>query len=268
MINKLELDGCAIKGCKYIYAPNGQAGEYAELATNPYRGCGHGCAYCYVPNIIRMKRSDFNNTAVLRNGYISGLKRDAQKYGAIESKSQIMLSFTSDPYHPFDTSATTEVLRTLNEHNLGFCTLTKGGSRALRDINLFNPSKDSFGSTLTSIDDAFSKKWEPNAALPMDRMETLKTFGEKGIFTWVSLEPTLDVDASLKIIEKTKGYVNLFKIGRVNYLPMTKTTDWETYTHKIIEYCTANNIAHYIKKDLQGFLPENYENKLRVNQYF
>lgn len=31
-----------IKGCTYIYEPAGQAGEYAPLATNPYRGCGTG----------------------------------------------------------------------------------------------------------------------------------------------------------------------------------------------------------------------------------
>src|SRR5215472_2137732 len=30
-----------------IYPPRGQAGEYAPLACNPYRGCGHGCVYCY-----------------------------------------------------------------------------------------------------------------------------------------------------------------------------------------------------------------------------
>jgi DNA repair photolyase len=32
--------------CKIIYVPAGEACEYAPFATNPYRGCGHGCAYC------------------------------------------------------------------------------------------------------------------------------------------------------------------------------------------------------------------------------
>ncbi len=35
-----------LKGCNFIYAPKGQAGEYAPLAANPYRGCGHACSYC------------------------------------------------------------------------------------------------------------------------------------------------------------------------------------------------------------------------------
>ena len=56
----LNPDGVSVKGCAYIYAPRGQAGEYAALAANPYRGCGHGCAYCYVPNAIKMPRKDFD----------------------------------------------------------------------------------------------------------------------------------------------------------------------------------------------------------------
>jgi hypothetical protein len=40
---QLNPDGVSVKGCTIIYAPTGQAGEYAALATNPYRGCGHQC---------------------------------------------------------------------------------------------------------------------------------------------------------------------------------------------------------------------------------
>jgi hypothetical protein len=40
----LNPDGTSVKGCIYIYAPRGQAGEYAPLATNPYRGCGEAMA--------------------------------------------------------------------------------------------------------------------------------------------------------------------------------------------------------------------------------
>ena len=42
----LNENGWSVKGCTIIYAPRGQAGEYSKLATNPYRGCGHKCAYC------------------------------------------------------------------------------------------------------------------------------------------------------------------------------------------------------------------------------
>ena len=260
----------AIKGCNYIYAPKGQAGEYAELATNPYSGCGHKCAYCYVPKVLRMSdRREFDNSAVERQHYRKMLMRDAIKYDEANIQAQVLLSFTTDPYHPFDTSATQYALEVISAtRGLGFCTLTKGGTRALRDINLFRPDKDAFASTLTSLDDRFSQKWERGAALPNDRINALQTFYEKGIFTWVSLEPTLDVNASLAIIEKTHHFVNLFKIGRVNYLPMTKTTDWEDYTLRIIDLCQKLGVNHYIKKDLQPYLPDGYFNPLRVKQHY
>ena len=71
-------DGVSIKGCSFIYAPAGQAGEYAPLASNPYRGCGHACAYCYVPDVLRMRRSDFDASAELRPGFLDNLRKDAR----------------------------------------------------------------------------------------------------------------------------------------------------------------------------------------------
>jgi DNA repair photolyase len=50
----MQVDLIYSPGCSYIYAPAGQAGEYAPLAANPYRGCGHKCSYCYVPLVLRM----------------------------------------------------------------------------------------------------------------------------------------------------------------------------------------------------------------------
>lgn len=261
------IDPQAIKGCSYIYAPQGQAGEYAPLAANPYRGCGHGCVYCYVPDVLHMQRTEFDAGAVPRPDFLKNLERDARKYQAAGNRGQVMLSFTTDPYHPGDTTLTRETLLMLQRYGMGICTLTKGGSRALRDLDLFRPTRDAFASTLTSLDDKFSRKWERNAALPSDRIATLRSFNNAGIFTWVSLEPTLDIEASLEIVRETHKFVDLFKIGRVNYLPMTKTTDWKTYTERMIELCQSLDVLHYIKQDLQKFLPPDYENPKRVTQH-
>lgn len=260
-------DGWSVKGCSIIYAPRGQAGEYAKLATNPYRGCGHACAYCYVPKVLKMDRPAFDSGAFPRPNFMDSLRKDAHKYRACGITEQVMLSFTTDPFNPFDTSLTRPTLETLAEHGLGFCTLTKGGSRALPLLSMFRPDRDAFASTLTSLDDAFSRKWERGAALPGDRISTLKAFHDAGIFTWVSLEPTLSTEASLQIIEHTHQFVDLYKIGRANYLPMTNTTDWESYTHRILELVNRLGVKHYIKKDLQPYLPVGYHNPKYIDQH-
>jgi hypothetical protein len=262
-----KQQNAGLPGCSYIYAPSGQAGEYAPLAANPYRGCGHSCHYCYVPLVLRMKRPEFDAGAVARPNFLEHLRKDAQKYQRHNIQDQVLLSFTTDVYSPFDRSLTRPTLEILRDYGLGFCVLTKGGTRALVDIDLYRPDRDAFASTLTSLDSAFSLKWESNAALPEDRITALEIFHKRGIFTWVSLEPTLDCDSSLQIIKRTREFVDLYKVGRVNYLPMTKTTDWKSYTEKIVELCAKLGVAHYVKKDLQPFLPAGYPNPLRVPQH-
>lgn len=264
---EINPDGVSIKGCSIIYAPAGQAGEYSGLAANPYRGCGHKCAYCYVPNVLRMTREEFDNGAVPRENFIGTLTKDARKYQAAGITDQVMLSFTTDPYHPGDNTLTRRALEVIKAHGMGICTLTKGGARALRDFDLFRADRDAFASTLTSLDDAFSLKWERGATLPGERMATLRKFHEAGIFTWVSLEPVLDTEATKEIIRQTSGYVDLFKVGRVNYIGLTQTTDWERFTHEVLEVLAQTGAKHYIKKDLQLFLPTGYPNPKRVQQH-
>jgi hypothetical protein len=263
----VNFDGVSIKGCSHIYAPKGQAGEYAPLAANPYRGCGHGCAYCYVPSVIKVPRPLFDAGAVPRPGFLGALTSDARKYQAAGIGAQVMLSFTTDPYHPGDTSLTRATLEALAAHGLAFCTLTKGGTRALRDLSLFRPKRDAFATTLTSLDPAFSARWERHAAMPADRLAALRAFHDAGIYTWVSLEPTLDCESSLAIVQETHGFVDLFKVGRANYLPMTGKTDWRDYTLRMVDLLQRLDAPHYIKRDLQPFLPADYPNPLRVPQH-
>lgn len=76
---------------------------------------------------------------------------------------QVMFSFTTDVYSPSATLLTRESIKCLIDYGMGFCTLTKGGTRALRDLDLFRSNLDALASTLTSLDDTFSMKWERNA---------------------------------------------------------------------------------------------------------
>ena len=173
-------ESIGIPGCTYIYAPAGKAGEYAPLAANPYRGCGHGCSYCYVPLMLKMKRPEFDAGAKARPDFLKHLAKDARKYQAAGITEQVFFSFTTDVYSTFDTSLTRPSLEIVQQHGMGICVLTKGGTRALADIDLYRPNRDCFASTLTSLDESFQKKWERNAASPDDRITALKAFHREG----------------------------------------------------------------------------------------
>ena len=234
-----------------IYTPSGKALEYSELATNPYRGCTHGCTYCYVPMILKMRRPDFHAQSVVRPTFFAQLERSAKK---TPPTSPVLLSFTSDPYHTDDTSATRKTLQILRETGHTFTTLTKGGTRALRDIDLFRPGKDFFASTLTSLDPAVSEFYEPKAARPDDRLEALKAFHDADIFTWVSLEPVIDPDWALDIIEKTHEFVDFFKIGVANYMKLPHPVDWRQFALDAIYLCERLGKKYLLKKDLAKYL--------------
>lgn len=270
---KYTPDQPKVPGADVIYRPAGNAGEYAPLATNPYRGCGHKCAYCYVPGATHIDRPTFDAGAVPRPDFGHRLLRDINRYrdaGICDGHpaDQVFITFSSDPFHPGDVSPTIETINALLTGNMSFCTLSKGGTKALTWKYLYRRHRDAYAATLTTLNDDFSRKWERAAALPADRIEALKQFHKAGIFTWVSLEPTLDVEASLAIVEATWPFVDLYKVGRANYLKeITRTTDWRDYTLRMIDVLQRRNKAHYIKADLQPYLPTGYANPLRVPQH-
>jgi hypothetical protein len=81
-------------------------GGVRPACRQSYRGCGHECRYCYVPTVLKMKRLEFDAGAAPRPEFIKHLTKDARKYQTAGITEQVMLSFTSDPYHPGDTTLT------------------------------------------------------------------------------------------------------------------------------------------------------------------
>jgi DNA repair photolyase len=257
----INPDG-SVKGSTVIYVPEGEAFEYAALATNSNRGCGHSCKYCSVPRTTHQDRTEFSAGAILRPNYLERLRKDAALYQRAGVREQVLMSFITDPYHPGDTTPTRTAIEILIEHKLAVSILSKGGTRALRDIDLFRPDRDCYAATLTSQDDRLSKKWESNAPLPGDRIATLKEFNRRGIFTWVSLEPVFNVDATLPVIAATHPFVDLYKVGQMNYLQLP--IDWRDFLLRALDLLNRVGAKHYVKRDLQLYLPPGYPNPMRV----
>lgn len=131
--------------------------------------------------------------------------------------------------------------------------LTKGGRRAERDFDLLTRN-DWFGVTLTNTDVKLSLKWEPGAALPEERISSLRKAHEQGIQTWVSLEPVLYHETALEIIKQTYTFVDKFKVGVLNYHPHSKMTDWHKFAVEVKHLLDDLGCNYYLKNDLRMWL--------------
>ncbi len=238
-----------------IYETAGRAREYRELACNLYTGCDHGCIYCYAPNALQRKRDEFHAQVRPRKDILNKVAKDAAGYGKAREKRQVLFCFATDPYCHADAehALTHQAIEICHRHGLNICVLTKGGTRSLRDLNLFG-SGDSYACTLTSLDPQASKHWEPNAALPEDRIEALSAFHDAGIYTWVSLEPVLDPSTTLDIIERTAPFVDEFKVGKLNYRQEAKAINWGAFAREAVTLLQRLGKKYYIKADLRVYL--------------
>lgn len=236
---------------KIIYEPKGRAREYADLALNIYDGCSFGCIYCFSPLVLKKDRAAFHKLIKARDNLLEKVQKDCNLNLFVGRK--VHLCFTCDPYQNIDIELklTREVLQIFKQHNVNFQILTKGGLRALRDFDLYKTG-DSFGTTLTLINDDDMKKWEPNA--PNDRMAALKIAHDNGIKTWVSLEPVIDPKQTLEIIKCTHTWVDLYKVGTINYNDRKKEIDWKNFGNKAIELFNYYDKEYYVKEDLKVYL--------------
>jgi len=237
-----------------IYTPRGRAREYSPLALNIYNKCDHNCSYCYLPLIQkRWGNTPVNIEPFPRRNLLENLRREAKKYSFGK---QVLMCFSGDPYCRADVKyeITRNVLEILLENNVTTAILTKGGKRCLRDIGLFQEFKAiKIGATLTFIEEKDSRHWEKNASLPEDRFKTLEKLKEMGIMTWVSLEPVIDPEQTLKIIDRTHKFVDQYKIGKLNHF--SNDINWRNFGLKAIDKLNKYGKKFYVKNDLARFIP-------------
>ncbi|WP_243348430.1 radical SAM protein [Parabacteroides sp. FAFU027] len=249
-----------------IYEPTGRAREYSPLALNYFKGCTHNCRYCYVNRLNETARNGISQYMIHEvpdEMKFKVLEESAKKYQGCNK--QILLCFTGDPYSESLQESTTKVLGILNKYEHKVSILTKGGNRVLNDIDLFNQfkSRDLFtesipriivGASLTFDNDDDSLKWEPGAALPQERIESLRVLSEAGIKTWASFEPVIYPEQSLNLLHQVSPFVDYVKIGKVNdYSGWDKQIDWNDFIVRAVAICRQTGLKFYIKDDLAAF---------------
>ncbi len=243
-----------------IYEPRGCAKEYAKLALELYRcnahdrgGCIHGCNYpCYVPGCLKLTPAEFRKGVRPREGIIEALKEQAPKYRG--TRDRVLLSFFSDPYQKGVRKVTRYALVILRGHGIPFLVLTKGGTLAAQDFDLYGP-RDGFGVTLTTLNSAISATREPLAASPLNRLTALGLAKSKGIHTFVSLEPVIDPAETLRIIEETHDLVDHYNVGKLNHNRAAEAKiDWRLFGAQAIKRLECFEKTYTIKDDLRRYL--------------
>jgi DNA repair photolyase len=238
-----------------IYEPRGKAGEYSPLAANLYQGCSHACVYCFAPKATFTDRQLFSDPSYIRprNIVLEQLDKDAKRLSG--DARPILLSFTSDAYQACEKELkiTRQALKIMAANNLVPQILTKAGAWAInRDADILASCGGIWAATLTTDDPAVSLEWEPGAALPADRIEALRLAKEAGLQTWVSFEPVIDPDAVYRLIEATKNFVDLYKVGKLNYHKHAATINWPEFREKTISILQSIAKDYYIKDDLRA----------------
>jgi DNA repair photolyase len=242
-----------------IYEPKGEAAEYAYLAINHYTGCTGGCDYpCYMRQMFEQKKVQpaFDQPRVKKDAWkhIKSVEKHAG------TKKRVQLCFSTDPYQPFDDkiALTRAVIVGLKAHNIPMQILTKFGTRACRDFELYG-KRDLFGSTIVSTDEGWISEHEPKAACYSDRCAALIRAKAAGIATWVSLEPVIDPGEALKVIRYTHSFVDHYKIGKLNHA--SSNVDWKDFAHRAVDECHKVGALYYLKASLAACLePHEYEN--------
>lgn len=236
-----------IKTKNVIYEPKGRAGEYSELALNLYKGCTNFCRYCYVPDVLHMPREEFHKRATPRLE-LQDIGNSASRYFGDTRK--VLCCFTCDPYPRESNSFTREAIQIIKRMGIRMSILTKNGKAAKRDFDVLVPGEDSFGVTLTCLSSSDSELWEPRADMPFDRILALSEAHKAGIETWVSLEPVLNPEWSIKLMEETREFVSHYKVGKLNYHPHANEINWKKFGWDIKRRMDELGVKYYLKDDL------------------
>lgn len=239
---------------KVVYEPRGRAREYAELACNTYSTCPHGCRYCYAKSVMHKSAEEFHRCAVAREEPIRRyFESDMIEMKNSCDKRRVHLNFISDPYPPEEKTIrlTRYCIEKACEHGIGINILTKGRYDVVRaDFDIMQKADVHFGVTCSFSDDSYRKEWEPNASSVQDRVRLLKEAKGLGMFTWVSMEPVIAPEQAIDFLRRMNGFVDLWKVGKLNYMSEANTTDWKKFRDDFTQEADALGAKYMLKKSL------------------
>ncbi len=169
-----------------------------DRSINAYRGCEHGCAYCFArPTHAYMGMSpglDFETRLFAKPNAAELLEKELAAPGYVPKT--IAIGTNTDPYQPIErqhriTRSILEVLERAN-HPVGIVTKS---ALVTRDIDILSRMAEKglarVGISVTTLDRKLARALEPRAATPPRRLETIMRLAEAGIPTSAMVAPVI-----------------------------------------------------------------------------
>jgi DNA repair photolyase len=199
----------AVDATRTIIARNDSPDIPFDRSINPYRGCEHGCVYCYArPTHAYLGLSpglDFESRLFAKPDAARLLERELR---APSYRCQMLaLGTNTDPYQPIERQheITREILEVLSAFSHPVGIVTKSALVA-RDIDILAPmAKRNLAHvflSITTLDPVLARRMEPRAATPAKRLTTIQALVEAGIPTGVMAAPMIPAlnDSELEAI--------------------------------------------------------------------
>lgn len=185
-----------------------------DRSINPYRGCEHGCIYCYArPSHAYWDLTpglDFETRLIAKTNAAQVLEQQLGKPGYICAP--INLGSNTDPYQPIEREQqlTRRLLEVLLRYRHPVTIVTKG-SLVLRDLDLLaelaSQRLAAVMISLTTLDDELKRTLEPRAAAPRARLRAIRVLREAGVPVGVLCSPMIPMinDSELeRLLEAAK----------------------------------------------------------------
>lgn len=197
-----------------------------DRSVNPYRGCEHGCVYCFArPSHSYMGLSaglDFESKLFAKPDAAKLLEKELAKPG-YEPRT-IAIGTNTDPYQPIEKThrIMREILEVLEAHNHPVGIVTKS-ALVMRDIDILERMATrglaKVALSITTLDRKLARTMEPRAATPTRRLEALRAMSQAGIPVSVMVAPIIPglndpeieriLDSAAAAGAKEAGYVML-----------------------------------------------------------
>ena len=169
-----------------------------DLSINPYRGCEHGCIYCYArPTHSYLNLSpglDFETRIVAK---VNAAQRLREAFAARHYVPLLLnIGSATDAYQPAERKLgiTRSVIEVLSEHHHPFSLITKSAG-VERDLDLIAPMAQrnlaAVYVSITTLDAALARVMEPRAASPERRLATIRRLAQAGVPVGVSVSPVI-----------------------------------------------------------------------------